>query len=156
MIFTSLQTPVMFWWSQRCSRRTITIFLPLWITHEIKARRGGVKVCTFRWKYVHSCESMHIPVKVCTFRWKCAYPDEEAFQSHCPGAITKNFCVLHIQSNTTIFHLVVQWEYNYMFRPYMWTIFRLWFNLQNSYTRCVGCSFRVLGLGGRNEISLFR
>ena len=23
------------------------------------------------------------------------------------GSITKNFCVLHIQSNTTIFHLVV-------------------------------------------------
>ena len=30
-----------------------------------------------------------------------------------------------------------------MFRPYMWAIFRLWFNLQSSYTRCVGCSFRV-------------
>ena len=25
-----------------------------------------------------------------------------------------------------------------MFRPYMWTIFRLRFNLQISYTRCVG------------------
>jgi len=52
-----------------------------------------------------------------------------------------------IQSNTTIFHLVVQLEYNYMFRPYMWAIFRLWFNLQSSYTRCAGCSFRVLGVG---------
>jgi len=37
--------------------------------------------------------------------------------------------------------------YNYMFRPYMLAIFRLWFNLQSSYTRCVGCSFRVLGVG---------
>ena len=27
--------------------------------------------------------------------------------------ITKKLCVLHIQSNTTIFHLVVQWVYNY-------------------------------------------
>jgi len=26
----------------------------------------------------------------------------------CVGSITKNFCVLHMQSNTTIFHLVVQ------------------------------------------------
>ena len=43
----------------------------------------------------------------------------------CVGSITKNFCVLHTQSNTTIFHLVVQYGYNYMFRPYMWTIFRL-------------------------------
>jgi len=24
------------------------------------------------------------------------------------GSITKNFCVLHIQSSTTVFHLVVQ------------------------------------------------
>jgi len=26
----------------------------------------------------------------------------------CVGLITENFCVLHIQSNKTIFHLVVQ------------------------------------------------
>jgi len=26
----------------------------------------------------------------------------------CVGSITKNFCVLHIQSNTAIFQLVVQ------------------------------------------------
>ena len=26
-------------------------------------------------------------------------------------------------------------------------IFRLWFNLQSSYIRCVGCPFRVLGVG---------
>ena len=39
--------------------------------------------------------------------------------------ITQRFCILHFQSNTTIFHLV-QWEYNdYMFRPYRWAIFRL-------------------------------
>jgi len=43
----------------------------------------------------------------------------------CVGPITKNFCVLHIQSYTTIFHLVAQWEYNYMFRLYRWAIFRL-------------------------------
>ena len=61
--------------------------------------------------------------------------------------ISKNVCVLHIQSNTTIFHLAVQWVYNYMFRPYMWAIFRFWFNLQSSYTRCVECSFRVLVFG---------
>jgi len=33
-----------------------------------------------------------------------------------------------------------------MFRPYMWAIFRLRFNLQISYTRCVGRF--VWGLGG--------
>jgi len=48
----------------------------------------------------------------------------------CVSSITKNVSVLHIQSNTTIFHLVVQWVYdyigcNYMFRPYMLAIFRL-------------------------------
>jgi len=37
-----------------------------------------------------------------------------------------------------------------MFRPYMWTIFRLRFNLQISYTRRVG------RLGGEDEISLFQ
>ena len=31
-----------------------------------------------------------------------------------------------------------------MFRPYVWAIFRLRFNLQISYTRCVG---RLGGLG---------
>jgi len=29
----------------------------------------------------------------------------------------------------------------------MWTIFRLWFILQGSYTRCVGCSLGLLGVG---------
>jgi len=43
----------------------------------------------------------------------------EVCHPHCVGSITKNFCVLHIQSNTTIFHLVVQQVYSYMFRPYM-------------------------------------
>jgi len=32
----------------------------------------------------------------------------EVRHSRCVGSTTKNFCVLHIQSNTTIFHLVVQ------------------------------------------------
>ena len=64
----------------------------------------------------------------------------------------KRFCALHVQSNTTIFHLAVQQVYNYMFQPYMLAIFRLWFNLQISYTRCVGCSFRLLGVGWGNNI----
>jgi len=34
-----------------------------------------------------------------------------------------------------------------MFWPYTLVTFKLWFNLQSSYTRCVGCSFRVLGVG---------
>ena len=38
-------------------------------------------------------------------------------------------------------------KYNCMFRPCMWAISRLWFNLQSSYTRCVGCSFGVLEVG---------
>jgi len=50
----------------------------------------------------------------------------------------KEYCALQVQLNTIIFHLVVQQEYNYMFWPYTWAIFRLWFNLQSSYTRCVG------------------
>ena len=58
----------------------------------------------------------------------------------------KEFSVLYLQSNTTIFHLVVQQKYNYMFRPYMWAIFRLCFDSQSSYTRCMGCSLRVLGV----------
>jgi hypothetical protein len=65
----------------------------------------------------------------------------------CVGSVTKNFlCITHtvehnyISSSSTV-------GYNYMFRPYMWAIFRLWFILQSSYTRCVGCSFRVLGDG---------
>ena len=35
----------------------------------------------------------------------------------------------------------------------MWAIFRLWFNLQSSYTRCAGCCFRVLGVGwGKRDL----
>ena len=38
----------------------------------------------------------------------------------------------------------------------MSAIFRLWFNLQSSYTRCVGCSFRVLGVGwGERDLVVF-
>jgi len=73
--------------------------------------------------------------------------------------IFKELCVLHVQLNTTIFQLVVQQEYNYMFRPYMWAIFKLWFNLQSSYTRCVGWFFEGVGVWvgeeGENEILLF-
>jgi len=36
-----------------------------------------------------------------------------------------------------------------MFRPYMWAIFRLKFNLQISYTRCVG---RLGGYEGRDLV----
>ena len=37
-----------------------------------------------------------------------------------------------------------------MFRPYMWGIFRLKFNLQISYTRCVG---RLVGwVGGGRDV----
>ena len=32
----------------------------------------------------------------------------EVRHPRCVGSITKNFCVLHIQSNTTIFQLAVQ------------------------------------------------
>jgi len=52
--------------------------------------------------------------------------------------IRRNIQTTHVQSNKTIFHPVVQYEYNYVFRPCMWAIFRLRFNLQISYTRCVG------------------
>ena len=78
----------------------------------------------------------------------------------------KKLCVLYIQSNTTIFHLVVQWVYdyigcNYMFRSYMLAIFRLSFKLQRSYSRCVGCFLgywgggtKVLGVRERDVIPL--
>ena len=36
------------------------------------------------------------------------YGNFEVRHPRCVGSITKNYCVLHIQSNTTIFHLVVQ------------------------------------------------
>jgi len=39
-----------------------------------------------------------------------------------------------------------------MFRPYMWAIFRLIFNLQVSYTRCVGC-LSVHWVGGKTSRS---
>ena len=43
-----------------------------------------------------------------------------------------------------------------MFRLYMWAIFRLRFNLQISYTRCVGRFVWGLGwVGGGDAISLF-
>ena len=65
----------------------------------------------------------------------------------CVGSITANFlCITHavkhnyISPSSTV-------GIQLMFQPYMWAIFRLWFNLQSSYTRCVGCSFRVLGVG---------
>ena len=41
----------------------------------------------------------------------------EARHPRCVGSIAKNFCVLHIQSNATIFHLLIHYVYNYMFRP---------------------------------------
>jgi len=48
----------------------------------------------------------------------------EVRHPRCVGSVTKNYCVLHIQSNTIIFHLVGQWVYDYigckyMFRPYL-------------------------------------
>jgi hypothetical protein len=48
--------------------------------------------------------------------------------------ITQNYCVLHIRLNTTIFHLAVQYVYNYMFPPCMLAIFRLWFVLEEMCT----------------------
>ena len=44
--------------------------------------------------------------------WRKLHNEElynfEVRHPRCVGSITKNICVLHIQSNTTIFHLVVQ------------------------------------------------
>ena len=91
------------------------------------------------------CSCQSVPL-LCNF---------EVRHPRCVGSITKNFCVLHIQSNTTIFHPIVHYDYNYMFRPYMWAIFRLWFDFQSSHTRCMGVLFGYWGLGGRNKISLF-
>jgi len=41
-------------------------------------------------------------------RWKGDINlDIEVRHPRCVGSITKNFCILHVQSNTTILHLVV-------------------------------------------------
>jgi len=85
-------------------------------------------------KYIAGSEYMFVMHNSGFFNFEVRHPC-------CVVSITKNYCVLHKQSNTTIFHLVVQHVYKYMFRPYMWAIFRMWFNSQSSYTRCVGCSF---------------
>ena len=69
---------------------------------------------------------------------------------------TNNFCVLHIQSNTTIFHLVVQYEYNYMFRPYMLAIFRLDLTYGAAIQDVWGVLLGYWGLGGGNKILLFQ
>jgi len=55
----------------------------------------------------------------------------EVRHPRCVGTITQKFCVLHVQSNTTIFHLV-QWEYNYMFWPYRWAT-----ALPQQYLACI-------------------
>ena len=36
------------------------------------------------------------------------YQNSEVRHPRCVGTIAQKFCVLHLQSNTTIFHLVVQ------------------------------------------------
>ena len=64
----------------------------------------------------------------------------------------KEFCVLHVQSNTTIIHLLVQQEYNYMFRPHMCAIFRL----RLLTYRLVIQDMWGVWVGGGNEISLFQ
>ena len=104
---------------------------------------SGIEPATFRFVAQHL---NHFVAAVPQFRTVDYLKRNVEFQlPHCVGSIKKNFCLLHIQSNTTIFHLTVQYVYNHKFRPYMWAIFRLWFNLQSSYTRRVGCSLRVLG-----------
>ena len=80
----------------------------------------------------------------------------EVCHPRCVSSITKNFCLLQTQSNTTIFHLLVQWVYdyigcNYMFRPYMLTIFRLQFNYR-AVIQDVWGGFRVLGVGERDLV----
>ena len=63
---------------------------------------------------------LHVPAYLTLLFCQRAGVNFEVRHPRCVGSITKNFCVLHIQSNTSIFHLVVQYEYNYMFRPYVY------------------------------------
>jgi hypothetical protein len=44
---------------------------------------------------------------VTLFEWRLVYNFEVRYL-RCVGSTTMNFCVLHIQSNTTIFHSVVE------------------------------------------------
>ena len=65
-------------------------------------------------------ESCKIRLSTCTSYWLCrilvnaqlpgnsCHSNSEVRHPCCVASITKNFCVLHIQSNTNIFHLVVQ------------------------------------------------
>jgi len=56
----------------------------------------------------------------------------------------QEFGVLYLQSNTTIFQLVVQQEYNDMFWPYMLVIFRLRSNFSGAAIQEYRC---FLGIG---------
>ena len=59
----------------------------------------------------------------------------------------------------TQLYLVVQWEYNYMFRPYMSAIFRLQSNFSGGVIQDVWGVFRALGVGwgeGKARSRLFQ
>jgi len=64
----------------------------------------------FRWVECFLFILLYLPFRVCYSSkfLKMWLINFEARHPHCVGSITKDFCVLHIQSNTTIFHLVVQ------------------------------------------------
>jgi hypothetical protein len=69
--------------------------------------------------------------------------------------VTTHFCVLQgVENNYILPNSTEGTQIN--IQPYMWAIFRLWFDLQSSYTRCVGCSFRVLEDVCEKEILLLQ
>ena len=59
--------------------------------------------------YYVTSDRLHAPAAITRpdLNIKCITNHFEVRHPRCVGSITKNFCVLHIQSNTTIFHLVV-------------------------------------------------
>jgi len=61
------------------------------------------KVSHNKYKYVYNVSYLltHVTLKQTLGNFEVRHP-------RCVGSITKNFCVLHLQSNTTIFPLVVQ------------------------------------------------
>jgi len=89
-----------------------------------KKKLLGIEMCTSIISTISVRNISHCKKISATYYHKHTCFNSEVCHPCCVGTVTQKFCVLHVQSNTTKFHLV-QWEYNYMFQPYRWAIFRL-------------------------------
>ena len=94
----------------------------------------------------------HIPGSLCKIGIsgadKNVTRNSEVRHPRCVGTITQKFCVLHFQSNTTIFHLV-QWENTTTcFGPIGGPSSGCNLDLKISYKRCVGGRDLVISMLG--------